>query len=113
VAHRTDEQLARLRVAIATGRLPADLGEWILSRMQSAGARRAHRVKELRRAAEAMQTSRKAAARELAEIVSCFEEYPGLVAVAWYPDGSPERIVQQLMRAGTLPRSMRNMQRLL
>jgi hypothetical protein len=108
-----EEQLKRLRVAMVTGRLPHDLAAWILEQLQPPAGRRAHRVQELRRAAAAIGGSRKTIARELAQIVQTFDELPGLVAVAWYPEGTPERIVQQLMRAGVVPRSTRQFLRLI
>jgi hypothetical protein len=113
MAVRADDQLARLRVAIATGRLPQDLGSWILEQLQPPAARRAHCVREIQRAAVATGKSRKGAAHELAEIVRRFERYPGLVAVAWYPEDSPERIVQMLMRVGRVPRTPRHLRRLI
>jgi len=98
---------------VASGRLPRDLGAWILEQLQSPAARRAHRVRELRRAAAAIGGSRKKIARELAEIVETFEKLPGLVISAWYLEGTPEQIVQELMRAGVVPRSERQLIRLI
>jgi hypothetical protein len=46
-----EEQRARFRVALATGRLPRDLGEWALAKLTPASERRAVRDAHLMEAA--------------------------------------------------------------
>lgn len=52
------ELLARLRVAIATGHLPQDLGEWILRRLTPSAERRRRRDAAIRAAAARLGGSR-------------------------------------------------------
>jgi hypothetical protein len=109
-----DEQLARLRVACISGRLPPDLGVWLLEQLEEPAKRRHARAHELRRAAAATgKESRKQRASELAQIVKTFEELPGLVIAGWFEDGTPERIIQTLMRQGPVPRSKRQLLRII
>src|SRR5689334_4368724 len=99
------DQLARLRVACTTGQLPRDLGSWLLDELDPSSARAAARARDLQRAAVATGAStRYARAHELAAIVAMFTTYPGLVAAAWFPEGTAEAIVQRLMRTGTVPK---------
>ena len=107
------EQLARFRVAIATGRLPRDLGDWALARLTeslSAADRMRRRNALLREAAARIDGSLWAKARAVHELLECFRTYPALVGCAWYPPGSPEQLVQEAMRIdATAPTSLRHL----
>ena len=58
-------QVARLRVAVETGRLPRDLGDWLLAELSPAAARRQERDVCLRAAAQWVRGGPWARARAL------------------------------------------------
>jgi hypothetical protein len=80
------DQLARLRVAIETGRLPADLGQWALGELAAAAPRcerRRRRDELLRQAAALLPGSRWARARALAaELRALPRRQPPLMPLA-------------------------------
>lgn len=102
------DQLARLRVAVATGHLPADLGRWALARLvdAAAGAERiALRNRLLREAAALLPGSTWARARALrAEILAMARRHTAagevreLVAAALEVDPDAPRSHRQLLR---------------
>lgn len=101
-------QIARLRVACDTGRLPADLGQWLLTELLESGSRRS--VRGLRNlflcmAAEHLEGSRKERATLIrSEIVSLSRRRGKLTTVqellrdALEIDPSCPYSVRQIMR---------------
>lgn len=90
-----DEQLARFRVAIASGHLPRDLGEWALRTIEqtlSAAERRARRNELLRVAAARLDGSLWCRASTLHEWLLDLRRWPGL-ARAWQPTQSPQHFL--------------------
>lgn len=107
------EQIARLRVAIATGHLPCDLGRWALTRVLetlAAAERRAHRDALLRAAADHIGGSTYARASAVLRIVRSFDAAPGLLAVGWFHAETPQALVQAALRLHpNLPRTRRHL----
>lgn len=107
------EQIARLRVAIATGRLPSDLGDWALERVQrtfAAAERRAQRDALLRAAADRIGGSRYARASAVLAIVRAFDLAPGLLSAGWFDSETPQGLVQSALRLHpNLPRTRRHL----
>lgn len=108
-------QLARLRVAAASGRLPPDLGAWLVAELEAV-APAAERVEErnalLRAAAARMSGSRWAKARRLErEIQACAARLRERSALA--DDGVRELVHQALEIDPDLPRSIRQIFRVL
>jgi hypothetical protein len=105
------EQIARLRVAIATGRLPPDLGAWTLARVVEtleAAERRAQRNALLRAAGDCLGGSRYARAVEVLDIIREFDRAPGLLKAGWFHEETPHALVQAALRLHPkLPRTRR------
>lgn len=79
----TDDDLARLRVAIETGYLPRDLGIWALRRLTPSADRRRRRDAYLRTAASRLTGSRWSRAVEIHAMLGRLRAEPG---VAGYLD---------------------------
>ncbi len=111
------EQIARLRVAIATGRLPPDLGAWTLARVVEtleAAERRAQRNALLRAAGDCLGGSRYARAVEVLDIIREFDRAPGLLKAGWFHESTPHALVQAALRLHPeLPRTRRHLLRIL
>lgn len=107
------EQLARFRVAVASGHLPRDLGAWALQQLDPARSdiaqRRGERDELLREAARRLRrdnSSRWAAAKVIDAWLGELRQSPGLIK-AWQPDSSPQACVRDAFildreRPGTL-----------
>lgn len=102
------DQLARLRVAVETGRLPRDLGEWVLRRLAVRDRRR--RDAALRAAAERIGGSRWRQACELARLVRELRDDPDADV---HPDDAAELVRDALDADPETPTSIRHMLRLL
>lgn len=111
------DQLARLRVAAISGRLPPDLADWTIRRIAAGIDRRAARhqwVPLIRQAAAQMPGSTRAKANELADAVMHLQRFPGLVKVAWYHPSDPSHLLQQALRIeSNIPASPRQLRRLI
>ncbi|HEX6993734.1 MAG TPA: hypothetical protein VF339_06260 [Gammaproteobacteria bacterium] len=102
------DQLARLRVAVETGRLPRDLGEWLLRRLAVRDRRR--RDAALRAAAERIGGSRWRRACELARLVrELRDDHEANVQ----PPDAAELVRAALEADPDTPASIRHMLRLL
>jgi hypothetical protein len=118
MSNQTDfDNLVRLRVAVATGTLPRDLGQWALERAQkSIGAQQARYVwvPILRTAASLLEGSTRSRAKELAACASEFKRYPDLVFTAVYTSNDYRHHVQAAMRIDPeLPSGWRQLARLI
>ncbi|HEX6996162.1 MAG TPA: hypothetical protein VF339_18680 [Gammaproteobacteria bacterium] len=102
------EQLARLRVAVETGRLPRDLGEWLLRRLVVRDRRR--RDAALRAAAAEIGGSRWRRACELARLVRELRDDPDADV---YPNDAAELVRDALEADPDTPASIRHMLRIL
>jgi len=107
------EQIARLRVACATGRLPLDLGHWALARALetlAAAERRAQRDDLLRRAAGLFEGTTYARASAILDLIALFDAAPGLLICGCFPPQSAEGLVQAALRLhAKLPRTRRRL----
>ncbi|GEM_PF-1763127 len=111
------EQIARLRVATATGQLPRDLGDWALARIlrsRAATERRAYRNALIRAAADRIGGSIYARAAAIVELTERFDSLPGLLVAGWFPIGTTEALMQSALRLHPdLPRTRRQLLRIL
>lgn len=109
------DQLARLRVAVATGKLPPDLGRWLLGQFDATSRHpRGRRDDLLRQAAARIHGSDWSKAREIHELLLMFREYPGLAKSAWYHESNPAHWVQKAHRTDPWkPGSLRQVLRIL
>lgn len=101
------EQLARLRVAIATGSLPRDVGVWALRRLLTAAERRSARNELLREAARCVDGSSWRKAHTLHRIAASTHRSPApmlsdapsrYVSAALELDPGAQLSVRQLLR---------------
>lgn len=106
-----EEKLARLRVAVTTGRLPRDLGAWVLRQLEPLD--RDARDDALRAAAACVGGSRWQQARAIAELVTTIRTLPGYMYFV-FGEGTPARHVQDALRLDPeTPDSIRQMLRIL
>lgn len=105
------EQLARLRVAAATGVLPADVGRWALEAIGEQGAE-AERIERrnliLREAASRVSGSRWAKARRLEQEIQAVRAGSRMRG----QDGV-RPLVRRALAAGPAPESLRHLLRVL
>lgn len=111
--HTDSEQFARLEVASVTGKLPRDLGSWLVQRLAgdfAADERRLERDELLRLAAGQIQGSiadkvrgiqREAARLNRRPIISTRRDFPGLLSLAAQRNGGTlpgERQLRRIIR---------------
>ena len=104
------EQLARLRVARETGRLPADVAAWALELvvgLEPAAERVAERNRLLREAAGQLSGSRWARARRLQREIEALGSHPALRERA--SDDGVAEIVARACELAPAPRSLRQL----
>lgn len=100
------DQMARFRVAVDTGRLPSDLGRWVLeelARVPERARRFARRDRILREAASLVGGSKRSRAERLEAEFSNLDREPvteleRLVRQAWIANGQRPIGLRQLMR---------------
>ena len=109
------EQLARLRVARATGVLPPDLGDWVLDRVTvSRTARRREVAGLLRRAAALIPGTSWAKARALQHQIRAVRAAPETFAPCELPlDTAPGLVLLAVRIAPDCPTSVRQLLRII
>jgi len=109
------EQLQRLRVAIATGRLPTDVGLWALEQSASAMAateRRRWRDELLREAARYFGGSDWSKANKVHRMLQAFLADLARTELAAFPVQTPEHCVQAALRLDSDPPGFRQVLRI-